>query len=181
MGMKRIVLAVAVALTMAAVYAAPVLAGGVGGSTTWDGNGSENLPCEDGGHWILSPAQGITAATLTVNGVTYPMTQSGNNGSYSADSVGALDENTTASATWTGENDSAFLKLSHCIEAAETTTGGGTGGAGAGGGGGGAGAGGGGGSGELPFTGLPILVPLLLGAALLGSGILLLRRGRQQN
>jgi hypothetical protein len=68
-----------------------------------------------------------------------------------------------------------------------TTGGGGTdttttgGGGGAGGGGGGAGAGGGGGTGELPFTGLPILVPLLLGAALLGSGIMLLRRGRQQN
>jgi hypothetical protein len=59
-----------------------------------------------------------------------------------------------------------------------TTTGGGGGGAGgAGGGGGGAAAP----SGELPFTGLPILVPLLLGAALLGSGIVLLRRGRQQD
>ena len=81
---------------------------------TWTGQGSENLPCEGGGHWVLT-GQGITSATLTVNGVTYTMVQSGG-GSWSADSTGALGAGTTASATYQGtvEHGNPQLVLSHC-------------------------------------------------------------------
>jgi hypothetical protein len=199
-----------------------------GGETTWSGNGSENLPCTEGGHWVLSPGHGLTAATLTVNGVVYPMTQSGE-GSWSADSVGPLDAETTASATWVGEVENGhepFLKLSHCTEENTTggtggttgettgttgttgtttgttgttgettgttgttgetggtgttgTTGQSTGGTGAAGGGttGGAASPGG----ELPFTGLPVGIPLGIAALLLFAGILtLMRWGRRE-
>jgi hypothetical protein len=186
--MKRLFVLLAVAVATAAFYAGPALAG----ETTWTGNGSENLPCAEGGHWILSPAQGITSATLTVNGVTYEMTQSGD-GSFSADSVGSLDENTTASATWDGDNDTAFLKLSHCVQGTTTgTTTGGSGGVsgttgGTGGSGGVSGTTGGttGGvsgaeaGGELPFTGLSVWIPLLAGLGLLSCGYMLIRwKGR---
>jgi hypothetical protein len=56
-----------------------------------------------------------------------------------------------------------------------------TGGGGASGGGGGGGGGGSQPSGELPFTGMPVLIPLLLGMALLTGGILFLRRGRHDH
>jgi len=85
-------------------------------TTVWAGNGSDNLPCADGGHWVLSPAQGITAATLTVDGIDYTMQKNGNNGSWAADSGGPLTGSTTASATYDGNNSVAFLKLSHCAE-----------------------------------------------------------------
>jgi hypothetical protein len=185
--MKSLFVVLAVAVATAAFYAGPALAG----ETTWTGNGSENLPCAEGGHWILSPAQGITSATLTVNGVTYEMTQSGD-GSFSADSVGSLDENTTASATWEGDNDTAFLKLSHCVQGTTTgtTTGatGGVSGATTGGTGGVSGATTGGttggvagaqAGGTLPFTGLSVWIPLLAGLGLLSCGYMLLRWKRR--
>lgn len=83
----------------------------------WNGQGAEHLPC-DGAHWVLAPAQGITGATLYVNGVAYPMSQSGN-GSWSADSAGALDDSLSASVTYSGVftgNGSPHLQLSHCLE-----------------------------------------------------------------
>lgn len=95
-----------------------VINSALAGSTAWTGNGSENLPCSTGAHWILSPAQGITSATLTVNSTTYPMQQSGD-GSFFADSTGTI---TSASATWVGTNSTAFLKLSHCNGSTVTTT-----------------------------------------------------------
>ena len=47
---------------------------------------------------MLSPAKGITSATLYVDGVPYTMAQNGN-GSFEADSAGAVDASTVASAT----------------------------------------------------------------------------------
>ena len=85
-------------------------------SVSWTGGqdqGSENLPCSDGGHWILSPAQGITSATLMFEGHSYVMEESGG-GSYSVDTNGPISAGDTATATYEGNNDTAFLKLSHC-------------------------------------------------------------------
>ena len=82
-------------------------------SVTWTGNGSENLPCSDAAHWVLSPAKGITSATLYVDGVAYTMAQNGL-GSFAADSTGAVDASTVAMASYEGVNTRAFLKLSHC-------------------------------------------------------------------
>jgi hypothetical protein len=84
-------------------------------STTiqWTGQGSENLPCSGGGHWVLT-GQGITSATMTVNGVQYTMVQNGN-GSFAADSNGSLGAGTTASATYEGSARNPQFVLSHCV------------------------------------------------------------------
>ena len=79
----------------------------------WTGSRLGNLPCSDGGHWILSPAQGITSAILTFEGHSYVMEESGD-GSYSVDTDGPISAGDTATATYEGSNDTAFLKLSHC-------------------------------------------------------------------
>ena len=84
-----------------------------GTTIDWTGKGNGTLLCQGGGHWVLAPAQGITAATLTVNGVTYAMTQNGA-GSFAADSAGPLGLDTTASATYQGSNSHASVQLSHC-------------------------------------------------------------------
>lgn len=85
------------------------------GLIPWSGNGSDNLPCDSGAHWVLAPSFGIDSATLHVNGVDYVMTQNGN-GSWSADSSGALDSNLSASVSYTGTGDSRnHLQLSHCL------------------------------------------------------------------
>lgn len=229
--MKRFFFGVPAALAALALCATPAFATG---STTiqWEGHGSESLPCSGSEHWVLSPAQGITSATLYIDGVAYTMTQSGG-GSYSADTNVGFDGSQSVSVTYFGPNDTAFLKLSHC-DSGETTTGGTTGGDTTGGdttggdttggdttggdttggdttggdttggdtttggttgggttGGGTTGTGGVGESttggsagaqvgGELPFTGLPIWVPILLAGVLLASGAFLLRRGRDE-
>ncbi len=90
------------------------------GTVVWTGHGSDNLPCPGGAHWVLSNAQGITGATLIVNGNSYGMSQSGQ-GSWSADS-GALGTSVTASANYTGDaTGTPQLQLSHC-NAAPTPT-----------------------------------------------------------
>jgi hypothetical protein len=232
--MKRLFVLVAAALAVLALSATPAFATGT--TIQWQGHGSENLPCSGNEHWVLSPAQGINSATLYIDGVAYAMTKNGNGGSYSADTNVGFDGSQSVSVTYYGDNDQAFLKLSHC-DSGETTTGGTdggttggdttggdttggdttggdttggdttggdttggdttggdttggdtTGGGTTGGGTTGGGVSGGttGGSpgaetaGELPFTGLPIWVPILLAAGLLASGGLLLRRKRHE-
>ena len=193
--MKRFFVIVAVSLAALALYATPSFA--TSGTTIgWQGHGSEHLPCSGSEHWVLSPAQGITSATLYIDGVPYAMSKNGNGCSYSADTNVGFDGSQSVSVTYFGDNDSAFLKLSHCDSGQSTTggttdggttDGGTTGGGTTGGGTTGGGTGGGGvigsttggtsnTSGELPFTGLPIWIPMLLAAALLASGGFLLRR-----
>ena len=92
-------------------------------TTTWTGNGSGNLPCSGNEHWVLSPAQGITSAVLTVRGVNYTMVQNGL-GSFAVDTnvgVNAGDIG-NVTATYEGANNTAFIKLSHCDKATTTTT-----------------------------------------------------------
>src|SRR5207247_7552952 len=80
----------------------------------WEGNGSENLPCANGGHWVLAPSFGIESATLHVDGTAYTMTESGE-GSWSADSAGAITENSDVFVTFEGAGDERdHLQLSHC-------------------------------------------------------------------
>jgi hypothetical protein len=92
-------------------------------TTTWTGNGSENLPCSGNEHWVLSPAKGITSAVLTVRTVNYTMHQNGK-GSFAVDTnvgVNAGDIG-NVTATYEGDNDKAFIKLSHCDMGTTTTT-----------------------------------------------------------
>jgi hypothetical protein len=234
--MKRFFFVVPAALAALALCATPAFATG-SKTIQWEGHGSESMPCSGNEHWVLSPAQGITSATLYIDGVAYTMTQSGG-GSYSADTNIGFDGSQSVSVTYFGPNDTAFLKLSHC-DSGETTTGGTTGGDTTGGdttggdttggdttggdttggdttggdttggdtttggttgggttgggttGSGTTGTGGVGGSttggsagaqvgGELPFTGLPIWIPILLAGVLLASGAFLLRGRRDE-
>jgi hypothetical protein len=244
--MRRFFVIVAAALAALALYATPALATG-GTTIQWEGHGSDNLPCSGNEHWVLSPAQGITSATLYINGVAYSMSKNGNGGSYSADTNVGFNGSQSVSVTYYGDNDKAFLKLSHCDSGGSTTggtdggttdggttdggttdggttdggttdggttdggttdggttgggttdggttgggttdggtTGGGTTGGGTTGGGGNLGSTTGGSpgaetGGELPFTGLPIWIPILLAGALLAGGGMLLRRGRDE-
>jgi hypothetical protein len=80
----------------------------------WTGQGSENLPCSDGGHWVLT-GKGITSATATIGGVTYTMVQNGA-GSFAVDSTGSISGSTVASATYNGTvaNGNPQFVLSHC-------------------------------------------------------------------
>src|SRR5919197_6461707 len=80
-GMKRILVLVAV-LATAAIAATPAFASG---TVTWTGQGSGNLPCSGGEHWVLSGNADVTGATLKFNGqVVATFSQSGG-GSWSAD------------------------------------------------------------------------------------------------
>jgi hypothetical protein len=242
--MKRSFVVVAAGFAALALCATPAFAATIG----WQGHGSENLPCSGSEHWVLSPAKGITSATLYIDGVGYAMSKNGGGaGSFSADTNVGFDGSQSVSVTYFGANDSAFLKLSHCAPGGSTTggttggdttggdttggettggdttggdttggettggdttggettggdttggdtTGGGTTGGGSTGGGAGGNTTGGGttgggslasttggsagaeASGELPFTGLPVWIPILLAGTLLASGAFLLRR-----
>ena len=169
-------------------------------------NGVGNLPCATGGFWVLSPGANVGTATLTVNGsvVGTMVPAGGGNSAYQLESSGALDSTSTASVSWTGNSTDAFLKLSHCAGSTTGGTTGGTdtggtdtGGTDTGGtdtGGTSTTTGGSGGisgsttggttggtaaaptGGSLPFTGLPVWIPLLAAAAMLASGIFLVGR-----
>jgi hypothetical protein len=94
-----------------------------GTTTTWTGNGSDNLPCSGNEHWVLSPAKGITSAVLRVRGVDYTMHQNGQ-GSFAVDTnvgVNAGDIG-NVTATYEGNNEKAFIKLSDCNTGTTTTT-----------------------------------------------------------
>jgi hypothetical protein len=82
----------------------------------WGGQGSDNLPCDNGGHWVLAPSEGVTSATLIIDGTEYPMSQSGE-GSWSADSEGPVTEDSDVSVSFEGPGDPKnHLQLSHCLE-----------------------------------------------------------------
>ena len=228
--LKKLLVVLSAALATAALAASPAFAG----TDTWDGSdpdeqGAKNLPCPNGGFWVLSPGANVGTAILTVNGVVVGQMQQAGNGAYQLASSGPVTTSSTASVTWSGSSTAAFLKLSHCAGSSTTTTttegpttttegpttttegpttttegpttttegpttttegpttttegptttaGGPT--SGSGGVSGGTTGGTTGGTaptgGELPFTGLPIWVPLLAAAGLLASGIMLIRR-----
>ena len=115
--MKRFFVIVAVSLAALALYSTPSFATS---RTTigWQEHGSENLPCSGSEHWVLSPAQGITSATLYIDGVPYAMSQNGN-GSYSADTNVGFDGSQAVSVTYFGDNDSATAALYDDFEAVQ--------------------------------------------------------------
>jgi len=85
------------------------------GSLPWGGNGSDNLPCANGAHWVLAPAFNVDSATLVVDGVEYTMTQNGQ-GSWAADAAGAVTADSDVSVNFTGDGDLRnHLQLSHCL------------------------------------------------------------------
>jgi Prealbumin-like fold domain len=106
----------ALALSMA-LLARPAIVQ-ASGTIGWGGNGSDNLPCDNGAHWVLAPADGIDSATLHVGAASYNMTQSGQ-GSWSADSAGPVpSDQTQVWVTFTGPGDNSDkLQLSHCLDA----------------------------------------------------------------
>lgn len=117
--MRKVLIGFVVVIVALAIYVSSAQADGTVG---WSGNGSNNLPCSGGAHWVLSPAAGITGATLIVNGQSYGMSQSGNGGSWSADS-GPLGSQVSASVSYTGPGDpSDHLQLSHCLVVTDTPT-----------------------------------------------------------
>lgn len=89
------------------------LVGSASASTqiTWTGQGSENLPCAEGGHWVLT-GKGITSATISLGGSMY---QNGL-GSFAYDSVGSISafDIGQVSATYEGSAKNPQFVLSHC-------------------------------------------------------------------
>jgi hypothetical protein len=82
----------------------------------WTGQGGDNLPCADGGHWVLT-GKGITYATISFGGSDLPMYHNAN-GSWAFDSVGPISAgmigtvSTTFERTLTTGNPQ--FVLSHC-------------------------------------------------------------------
>jgi uncharacterized repeat protein (TIGR01451 family) len=85
------------------------------GTITWDG--SKGLPaggCTLGAHWVLSPAQGITSATLHIGGQNIAMDHQGAN--FDADSSVPVSAGMNVSVTYVGTpTGNPTLKVSHCL------------------------------------------------------------------
>lgn len=119
---RRLLLAFAGIMALGVANAAPAMADGV---VPWTGQGTDSVaPCKPGEepifHWVFTTGGNdtVTAAVLTVNGNTFPMTQSGQ-GSWSADVPGTDPATTTASVAFTGNlgAGNANLVISHgCFE-----------------------------------------------------------------
>jgi hypothetical protein len=120
---RRLLSAVAGMLVVGIITAGPAMADGV---VHWTGKGTDSVgPCEPGEdpvfHWVFTTGGNdtVTAAVLTVNGTDYPMSQSGQGGSWSADVPGTDPATTTAFVTYTGDlgRGNANLVISHgCFE-----------------------------------------------------------------
>jgi hypothetical protein len=115
---RRLLLAFAGIMALGVANAAPAMADGI---VPWTGKGADSVDqCEPGEdpviHWVFTTGGNdtVTAATLTVNGTTYPMSQSGQ-GSWSADVPGTDPATTTASVAFTGNlgSGNANLVMSH--------------------------------------------------------------------
>lgn len=117
--MKKFLFVIAAVLFVFGIVQIPVQADGV---IDWEGQGSENLPCTGGGHWVVAPSFNITGGTGNVNGASYSLTQNGGDGSWWFDSVGSISANSTAYVSYTGEGDPRnHLQLSHCIGGTDPT------------------------------------------------------------
>jgi hypothetical protein len=99
------------------------------GTINWTGQGSVKLPCTGETHWILSNADDITGATLTVNGTDYPMSQQGSGHSYEAFVPGPLALPVIASVSYQGDASTnpqgmitTQLVISSCTPGTTTTT-----------------------------------------------------------
>ena len=108
--MKKLIV---LGITAACMLLAPAAL--ASGEFTWTAGvdqGSDNLPCTNGAHWVLTGTQNVTSATLTFKGQTYQMEQSGS-GSFSVDTPGSVEEGDTVLVTFEGSGYPA-LRLSHC-------------------------------------------------------------------
>jgi hypothetical protein len=105
---------------VALVLALPTLA--LADSISWTGgsdSGSDLLPCTDGGHWVLSQAQAVQSATLTVAGGSYPM-QADGDGAYVANSSGPIVSGDVAVVTYDGGGQPS-LALTGCTASPSPT------------------------------------------------------------
>jgi hypothetical protein len=106
------------ALSAMAVVALVGSASAATRTLTWTGQGGDNLPCADGGHWVLT-GKGITNATINFGGSDLPMYQNGE-GSWAFDSVGPISASMIGSVSSTFERTlttgNPQFVLSHCSD-----------------------------------------------------------------
>jgi len=200
--MRRLTAVLVAVLALCALAGAPAFGGTTDfNDATWDGSGLPPGGCPNGAHWVLSQAFGVQTAILTVDETQYTMIPSGAPNTLTADSTGPVTSSTQATAQWENvpdqDDSDAVLSLGGCVSGGGTggTTSGTTGTTGTTGGttgttSGGVSAGTTGGTtggspgaqpaaGALPFTGLPVWIPLLAAFGLVAGGFLVLRRRAQ--